>query len=122
MSDHTEIPKIPGGVEAGAPPADGDTTGPLPDRYKWVALSNTTLGMFMATVDASIVIISMPAIFRGIRLDPFAAGNISYLLWMIMGYMMARARRRVRPSAARRPRRRARPWDVGRAVTDRASG
>jgi MFS family permease len=91
VSDHTEIPKIPGGVEAGAPPADGDTTGPLPDRYKWVALSNTTLGMFMATVDASIVIISMPAIFRGIRLDPFAAGNISYLLWMIMGYMTVTA-------------------------------
>ena len=39
-----------------------------PDRYKWVALSNTTLGMFMATVDASIVIISLPAIFRGIKI------------------------------------------------------
>jgi MFS family permease len=78
-------------VEAGARPADGVTPGPLPDRYKWVALSNTTLGMFMATVDASIVIISMPAIFRGIHLDPFAAGNISYLLWMIMGYMTVTA-------------------------------
>jgi MFS family permease len=78
-------------VEAGARPADGATPGPLPDRYKWVALSNTTLGMFMATVDASIVIISMPAIFRGIHLDPFAAGNISYLLWMIMGYMTVTA-------------------------------
>nr|WP_225447508.1 MFS transporter [Streptacidiphilus sp. PB12-B1b] len=47
--------------------------------------------MFMATVDASIVIISMPAIFRGIHLDPFGAGNISYLLWMIMGYMLVTA-------------------------------
>ncbi|WP_280722485.1 MFS transporter [Kitasatospora sp. MAA4] len=56
-----------------------------------MALSNTTLGMFMATVDASIVIISMPAIFRGIHLDPFAAGNISYLLWMIMGYLLVTA-------------------------------
>ncbi|MFJ4658884.1 MFS transporter [Nocardia sp. NPDC088792] len=62
-----------------------------PDRYKWVALSNTTLGMFMATVDASIVIISLPAIFRGIHLDPFAAGNISYLLWIIMGYLLVTA-------------------------------
>nr|WP_079189840.1 MFS transporter [Actinacidiphila paucisporea] len=62
-----------------------------PDRYKWVALSNTSLGMFMATVDSSIVIISMPAIFRGIHLDPFAAGNISYLLWMIMGYLLVTA-------------------------------
>jgi MFS family permease len=61
------------------------------DRYKWVALSNTTLGMFMAVVDASIVIISLPAIFRGIDLDPFAAGNISYLLWIIMGYLLVTA-------------------------------
>jgi MFS family permease len=56
-----------------------------------VALSNTTLGVFMATVDASIVIISLPAIFRGIHLDPFAPGNISYLLWLIMGYMLVTA-------------------------------
>jgi MFS family permease len=61
------------------------------DRYKWVALSNTTLGMFMAVVDASIVIISLPAIFRGIDLDPFGAGNISYLLWIIMGYLLVTA-------------------------------
>ena len=62
-----------------------------PDRYKWVALSNTTLGMFMAMVDGSIVIISLPAIFRGIGLDPFAPGNISYLLWIIMGYLLVTA-------------------------------
>ena len=62
-----------------------------PDRYKWVALSNTTLGMFMAVVDASIVIISLPAIFRGIDLNPFGAGNISYLLWIIMGYLLVTA-------------------------------
>jgi len=61
------------------------------DRYPWVALSNTTLGISMATLDASIVIISMPAIFRGIHLDPLAPGNISYLLWMIMGYLLVTA-------------------------------
>jgi len=61
------------------------------DRYRWVALSNTTLGVLMATLDASIVIISMPAIFRGIHLDPLAPGNISYLLWMIMGYLLVTA-------------------------------
>ncbi|MFG1810023.1 MFS transporter [Streptomyces sp. NPDC049040] len=72
--------------------ADGGASAPdRPDRYKWVALSNTSLGMFMATVDSSIVIISMPAIFRGIHLDPFAPGNISYLLWMIMGYLLVTA-------------------------------
>ena len=61
------------------------------DRYKWVALSNTTLSMMMTTIDSSIVIISMPAIFRGIHLDPLAPGNISYLLWMIIGYLLVQA-------------------------------
>ena len=61
------------------------------DRYKWVALSNTTLSMTMATIDASIVIIAMPAIFRGIHLNPLAPGNISYLLWMIMGYLLVQS-------------------------------
>ncbi len=60
-------------------------------RYKWIALSNTTLSMTMATIDASIVIIAMPAIFRGIHLDPLAPGNVSYLLWMIIGYLLVTA-------------------------------
>ncbi len=64
---------------------------PPSDRYKWTALSNTTLGAFMATLDASIVIISLPAIFRGIHLDPLQPGNISYLLWMLMGYLLCTA-------------------------------
>jgi MFS family permease len=79
------------GPAAGAPTGSGSTATDRPDPYKWVALSNTSLGMFMATVDSSIVIISMPAIFRGIHLDPFAPGNISYLLWMIMGYLLVTA-------------------------------
>jgi MFS family permease len=61
------------------------------DRYKWVALANTTAGMFMAALDGSIVIIALPAIFRGIGLDPLAPGNIFYLLWMIMGYRLVQA-------------------------------
>jgi MFS family permease len=61
------------------------------DRYKWVALSNTTVGTLMATLDGSIVIIAMPAIFRGIKLDPLAAGNIVYLLWMVLGYLLVSA-------------------------------
>jgi MFS family permease len=60
-------------------------------RYKWVALSNTTLSMTMATIDASIVIIAMPAIFRGIHLNPLSPGNISYLLWMIIGYLLVQS-------------------------------
>jgi MFS family permease len=61
------------------------------DRYRWVALANTTAAVFMSALDGSIVIIALPAIFRGIHLDPLAAGNISYLLWMIMGYRLVQA-------------------------------
>src|SRR5256886_5972482 len=60
-------------------------------RYKWVALSNTTLGMLLVTVNSSIVIISLPAIFNGIHLDPLAPGNVGYLLWMIMGFLLVSA-------------------------------
>jgi MFS family permease len=60
-------------------------------RYKWMVLSNTTLGMLVATINSSIVIISLPAIFRGIGLDPLRPGNVSYLLWMLMGYLVISA-------------------------------
>jgi MFS family permease len=60
-------------------------------RYKWVVLSNTTLGTLLATINASIVLISLPAIFRGIDLNPLAPGNVSYLLWMLMGYLVVTA-------------------------------
>ncbi|MEV6011034.1 MFS transporter [Streptomyces sp. NPDC051976] len=60
-------------------------------HYKWVALSNTTLGTLIATINSSIVLISLPAIFNGIRLDPLQPGNVSYLLWMLMGYMLVTA-------------------------------
>src|SRR5260370_19344235 len=59
--------------------------------YKWTALSNTTLGVFMASVDSSIVIISLPAIFRGIHLDPLQPSNIKYLLWLLQGYLVVTA-------------------------------
>ncbi len=69
----------------------GGGQGPHGGKYKWVALSNTTLGMLAATVNASIVIIALPAIFRGIHLDPLQPSNISYLLWMLMGYLVVSA-------------------------------
>ena len=75
---------------AGALRASRDDA-PQDDRYKWIALSNTTMAVFMSGLDSSIVIISLPAIFRGIHLDPLAPGNISYLLWMIMGYRLVQA-------------------------------
>ena len=68
-----------GPAAAAAPPDDG---------YKWVALTNTTAGVLLATIDASILIIAMPDIFRGIDLDPLVPGNSVYLLWMILGYLV----------------------------------
>jgi len=62
-----------------------------PDRYKWIALSNTTLGILMVTVNSSIILIALPDIFRGIKLNPLAPGNTSYLLWMLMGFMVCTA-------------------------------
>jgi MFS family permease len=61
------------------------------ERYKWVVLTNTTAAVFMSALDGSIVIISLPAIFRGIDLDPLAPSNIGYLLWMIMGYRLVQS-------------------------------
>ncbi|HEY3504942.1 MAG TPA: MFS transporter [Actinocatenispora sp.] len=80
--------------EAPARPTAKSRTGRF-DRdhphYKWVALSNTTLGMLLATINSSIVLISLPAIFNGIHLEPLAPGNVSYLLWMLMGFLLVSA-------------------------------
>jgi MFS family permease len=89
----------PGGTAgAGSGASPNGVTGPRGTsarlrgtNYKWLALSNTTLGMLAATVNASIVIISLPAIFRGIKLNPLTPGNVSYLLWMLMGYLVVSA-------------------------------
>ena len=71
--------------------AEEDPSAKVDDHYRWVALANTTAAVFMSTLDGSIVIIALPAIFRGIHLDPLAPGNIVYLLWMIMGYRLVQA-------------------------------
>jgi MFS family permease len=78
-------PEIPHSTPAatasnGSPPAT--------DRYKWIALSNVTLGVLLATLDGSIVLIAMPDIFRGIHLDPLVPANSFYLLWMILGFLV----------------------------------
>jgi Arabinose efflux permease len=64
---------------------------PLGPRYKWVALSNTTLGTLMATINAGIVLISLPAIFTGIHINPLAPDETSYFLWLLQGYMVITA-------------------------------
>ncbi len=67
--------------------ADGSLAG-LHPNYKWIALFIATLGVLMATIDGSIVLIALPDIFRGIGLDPLQPGNTFYLLWMILGFLV----------------------------------
>ena len=64
---------------------------PVGPAYKWVALSNTTLGVLMASIDSSIVLISLPAIFNGIHINPLAPGETGYFLWLLLGYMVVTA-------------------------------
>ncbi|MEM3851813.1 MAG: MFS transporter [Methanomassiliicoccales archaeon] len=60
-------------------------------QYKWIALSNTTIGVLMASVNGTIILISLPAIFRGIHINPFTASSFQYLLWILMGYNVVTA-------------------------------
>lgn len=57
-------------------------------KYKWVALSNTTLGVLMASINGTIILNSLPAILgkNGININPFQAGSFLYLIWLILGY------------------------------------
>jgi MFS family permease len=70
------------------PPRTSRRRRPVGPHYKWIALTNTTLGVLMASIDASIVLISLPAIFNGIHINPLAPGETNYFLWILMGYMV----------------------------------
>jgi hypothetical protein len=65
-------------------------SGPVedPERYKWVALTNTTVGVLMATIDSSIMLIALPDIFKGIHINPLLPSNSFYLLWMILSFLV----------------------------------
>ena len=76
-------------AEAAAKPEH--TAGRPRVAYKWIALSNTTIGTLLATVNATSILIAMPVIFRGININPLDAANFSYLLWLLMGYMVVSA-------------------------------
>ena len=59
--------------------------------YKWIALSNVTLASLMGTINGSIILISLPAIFNGIKLNPMAPNAFQYLIWILMGYGLVTA-------------------------------
>ena len=65
--------------------------GQVGPRYKWLVLSNTTIGVVLASMNATSLIIALPVIFRGIQLNPLDTANFPYLLWIIMGYMLVTA-------------------------------
>ncbi|WP_291766731.1 MFS transporter [Caldivirga sp. UBA161] len=60
-------------------------------EYKWVVLTNTTLGVIMSSINMYIVLISLPTIFRGLNINPFLPGEFDYLLWVLMGYSIVLA-------------------------------
>src|SRR5271170_2137553 len=77
-------------VDAVQPDRNPGTAG-LGKNYKWIALSNTTLGILMVTINQSILLISLPALFRGIKLNPLIPSNTSYFLWIFMGFILVTA-------------------------------
>ena len=79
---------MPAAGQMQAPPSTADDRS---DRYKWIALSNTTLGILMVTINQSILLISLPALFRGIKLNPLVPSNTSYFLWIFMGFLLVTA-------------------------------
>src|SRR5438309_10504159 len=60
-----------------------------PVAYKWIALSNTTLGSARAFMNQTIVMIALPAVFAGLHVDPVGSGQIDLLPWVLMGYNLA---------------------------------
>ena len=76
------------GLKASRAQRTNGSVADLPANYKWIALFISTLGMLMATIDGSIVLIALPDIFRGIGIDPLEPGNTFYLLWMILGFLV----------------------------------
>jgi MFS family permease len=73
-------------MSAAAPPAAPPAKRGI--AYKWIALSNTTLGILLVTINSSILLIALPDIFRGIKLNPLAPGNTSYFLWILTGFLL----------------------------------
>jgi len=81
-----------GAAANGHPSGNGAAVAAITDgRYKWIALSNITLGTLMVFINQSIVLIALPAIFRGIHLNPLTPANTGYMLWMLMGFMVVLA-------------------------------
>src|SRR5258707_396538 len=64
---------------------------PTGERYKWIALSNTTLGVLLGAMDSSILLISLPDIFKGLHVNPLVPAETGNLLWLLLGYQVVTA-------------------------------
>ena len=51
-------------------------------EYKWTVLTVTTVGIFMATLDASVVVVGLPVIIEDLNTSLFAG------IWVITGYRL----------------------------------
>ncbi len=87
----TRHPASANGVSSSPEPRRDASGAVVPDHYKWLALSNTTLGVLIATINASILLISLPDIFKGIGINPLLPSNTNYLLWLILGFLVVTA-------------------------------
>src|SRR5260370_33554831 len=76
---------------AGATPGGEAESSPRLDRYKWTVLGNTTIGILIATINSSILLISLPAIFRGIGSNPLSPEQSTCLRWSLLGYLVVAA-------------------------------
>jgi EmrB/QacA subfamily drug resistance transporter len=86
-----EITRMPDLATQQIPNKNSNKKGHEKSHYKWIALSNTTLGVLMASINSNIILISLPAIFRGMKVDPLSTVGASYMLWMLMGYTVVTA-------------------------------
>ncbi len=86
-----QTPAVQGAVERPIATRTGRRQRPVGPKYKWVALSNTTLGALLATINSSILLISLPAIFTGVGINPLAPQETNYFLWLLLGYLVITA-------------------------------
>ena len=54
-------------------------------QYKWIALSNTTIGTLMASLDRNIVVIALPTIATMLHT------SLLTLVWIALGYWVVTA-------------------------------
>ncbi len=55
-------------------------------EYKWTVLLIVIMASLMGMINNSIILVSLPALFNGIHINPL--NSFQYLLWILMGYSL----------------------------------